>query len=376
MTSLLSFWRAPLARRAFSGIAVLFLAAFVTRAVAGSEVRATLGNPLAPPNEVHAELVNMPMVSRGNVAAPSRTIDFDSLFGRSGKVRARLLDLDEVDSYPLLTERFGDAARSPGVRAVDTGRTDDAPFAFITLLPWGRKLGSYVNNYHMGMWPGERRAMPTNYDNPSGFIEVTPTNVLTKVSAHFALSDFVTHDQDNVWPKYVVLREELLDKLELVLEALQSMGVSTRHVVVLSGFRSPQYNARGAGEGMAQASRHQYGDAADIIIDADHNGRMDDLNYDGHVDFQDTEIIDRAVGMVEHKYPELVGGLGLYHATGPSGPFAHIDVRGTRARWTNSGRRGVYLPGTPRWGMASMTSQPSGRCQAEGAMRVLCVGVR
>lgn len=66
---------------------------------------------------------------------------------------------------------------------------------------------------------------------------------------------------------------------------------------------------------------------------------MDDLNGDGRVDFSDVQVLDRAVGLVEHKHPDLVGGLGLYHETGPSGPFARIDVRGTRARWTNGGRR-------------------------------------
>lgn len=375
MTSLLSIWRAPFTRRTLTGLGALFLAAVATRAVAGNEVRAKLGNPLAPPNAPRAELVNIPVVSRGNVVS-TRALDFDSLFGRSGQLRTRLLDREEVDAYPLLAERFGDSARAPGVRAFDTGRADGSSFAFITLTPWDRKLGSYVNGYHVGLWPGERHAMPSNYNNPAGFIEVTPENVMTKISSHFALRDFVTHDQETVWPKYVVLQEALLDKLELVLGALQSMGVSTRHVVVLSGFRSPQYNARGASEGMAQASRHQYGDAADLIIDADHDGRMDDLNYDGRVDFRDTEIIDRAVGLVEHKYPELVGGLGLYHATGPRGPFAHIDVRGTRARWTNSGRRGPYTPGTSPWDGTSVAAQPSGRCRAEGAMAVLCTGVR
>ena len=368
--------RAPLVRRALSSVVALFVAAIATRAVAGSEVRARLGNPLAPPAAPRAELVNIPVVSRGNVES-EHPFDFDSLFGRSGQLRARLLDVAEVVAYPLLTDRFGDAARVPGIRAMETGRNDGSAFSFITLTPWEKKLGSYVNGYHVGLWPGERRAMPTNYDNPSGFIEVTPSNMFTKVSAHFELRDFVTHDQDQVWPKYVVLREALLDKLELVLGSLQSMGVGTRHVVVLSGFRSPQYNARGAGEGMAQASRHQYGDAADIIIDADRNGRMDDLNYDGRVDFQDTQVIDRAVGLVELKYPELVGGLGLYHATGPSGPFAHIDVRGTRARWTNSGRRGPQPPGSSPWVETPTTAaHSSGKCRAEGAMAVLCVGVR
>jgi hypothetical protein len=46
------------------------------------------------------------------------------------------------------------------------------------------------------------------------------------------------------------------------------------------------------------------------------------------VDFRDTEVILRAVERVERTYPELVGGLGLYAGMGPSGPFAHIDVRG------------------------------------------------
>lgn len=374
MTPPLDFLRAPIFRRAASGIIALTLAAVATRAVAGSEVRARLGNPLAPPPAARAELVNIPVVSRGNVVS-ARALDFDSLVGRSGQLRMRLLEPSEVEDYPFLIERFGDVARAPGVRAVDFGGAGGSAFSFITLTPWGKKLGSYINGYHLGMWPSERRAMPTNYDNPAGFIEVTPANLTTKLSAHFALRDFVTHDQASVWPKYVVLREELLDKLELVLGSLQSMGVATQHVVVLSGFRSPQYNSRGAGEGMAQASRHQFGDGADIIIDADRDGRMDDLNHDGRVDFQDTQVIDRAVGLVERKYPELVGGLGLYQATGPSGPFAHIDVRGTRARWTNAGRRSARHAGAFQRA-ESAPVQASGRCRAEGAMAVLCAGVR
>jgi hypothetical protein len=36
---------------------------------------------------------------------------------------------------------------------------------------------------------------------------------------------------------------------------------------------------------------------------------------------------------VEEKYPELVGGCGVYIATSAHGPFVHIDARGYRARW-------------------------------------------
>jgi hypothetical protein len=137
--------------------------------------------------------------------------------------------------------------------------------------------------------------------------------------------------------------------------------------VVLSGFRTPQYNARVSFEGAAYASRHQYGDAADVIIDANRDGRMDDLNRDGVVDFMDTDVINRAVEKVEREHPVLVGGLGLYHAMGPSGPFAHIDVRGTRARWSNDGTRRAR----PQAASASRAT-PTGTCKAPPEFAHLC----
>jgi hypothetical protein len=65
---------------------------------------------------------------------------------------------------------------------------------------------------------------------------------------------------------------------------------------------------------------------------------MDDLNRDGRVNMADTRVVLAAVERVERKYPDLVGGVGLYHSTGSHGPFAHIDVRGSRARWVNGAR--------------------------------------
>ena len=107
---------------------------------------------------------------------------------------------------------------------------------------------------------------------------------------------------------------------------------------VRSGFRTPAHNLAVRGEGSARDSRHQFGDAADVFIDQEGNGRMSDLNGDHKVNFADVKMILDAVERVEARYPELVGGTGLYAYSGPSGPFAHIDVRGTRARWV----RGVY----------------------------------
>ena len=41
----------------------------------------------------------------------------------------------------------------------------------------------------------------------------------------------------------------------------------------------------------AQDSRHQYGDAADVFVDNDRNGRLDDLNRDGRVDTRDVTVM-------------------------------------------------------------------------------------
>lgn len=331
----------------------------------------------APPPPPRAELVNIPTIHHRS--SSGAVVAGDSLFGRSGALRVRLLLGDETVAYPVLFDRFGERAIEPGVRTLNAFAGDvEFNFSFVTLLPWREKRGRYVKNYHVGLWPAEGRNMPWNYDNPEGFIEVTPENQYTQLSEHFTLYSFVTHDQRDVWPKYVVLREELLDKLELVLQNVAATGARVGHVEVLSGFRHPNYNSLGAVEGnMAQHSRHQFGDAADIIIDDDRNGRMDDLNGDGRVDIADVNVIQRAVEKVELRYPELVGGVGVYSSMGPRGPFAHIDVRGERARWTNAPRRGATQRWRPVWSApAAQTAAAAGRCQAEGAMAVLCAGIR
>jgi hypothetical protein len=282
------------------------------------------------PDDLNALPEPMPSAEAGVDTATWTLPVADSLLGRSHELRFRTLDRAGALALPGFVDALGeDAIRTPEVHR--TALADGERFAYIVMRPFGEKKGAYLNGYRLGYWPAERWLMAKNYLNPPGFVEVWPTNVGVAVSAHFRLGDFVTHDQRDVWPKYVVLREALIDKLELVLADLAAHGIPARHAVILSGFRAPQYNDRT--EHAAQASRHQYGDAADLIIDDDGNGRMDDLNHDGRVDLADTQVILRAVERVERKYPDLVGGLGLYQAMGPSGPFAHIDVRGTQARW-------------------------------------------
>ncbi|MBC7894931.1 MAG: hypothetical protein H7066_05940 [Cytophagaceae bacterium] len=186
------------------------------------------------------------------------------------------------------------------------------------LTPMTAKRGIAINGYRIGFYRGERRG--EFGEAPLGFLEVRATDLTLSVSAHLTLEDFLTHDDQTTWPKYVAMEPRLLDKLELVFEEVsRARGRGSMDVDVHSGFRTPLHNRRvprAAGD-----SRHQYGDAADVAVDA---------NGDGRVTGIDIAIIARAVETVERNHPDLVGGLGTYRG---GSPYAHIDVRGRRARW-------------------------------------------
>ncbi|HEX3070162.1 MAG TPA: hypothetical protein VHX14_16470 [Thermoanaerobaculia bacterium] len=213
-------------------------------------------------------------------------------------------------------------------------------FSVITLVPFSEKRAGHIGTYFLGSWPFENGGKPKTpaYANPSGFIEVTQANADTPISAHFKLRDFLTKDQPNVWPKYLLLNPKLLDKLELTIQELEATGHPVKRFHIMSGFRTPEYNHGGGNtEGRANLSRHMYGDASDTFVDNDGNGVMDDLNHDGRVDVRDAEVVQQAVERVEIKNPSLVGGVGVYSACCGHGPFTHIDVRGYRARWHGTG---------------------------------------
>ncbi len=313
----------------------------------------------------------------GPVAVPADSSELravtDSLAGKSGKLRMRLFSRSRAMSIPILQRLFGErAVTTPGIHPIQDS-TITQPVKLITLLPFSEKFGGKVGDYRLGYWPAEKRgARSAAYENPDGFIEVMPENVDAPVSEHFKLGDFVTHNQSDVWPKYIVLREELLDKLELVLADLKARGVKVDGVRVMSGFRTPEYNAEGVGPrrgGRARDSRHQFGDAADMIIDVNGDGRMDDLNRDGKSNSKDNQVLLDAVNRVESAHPDLIGGFGVYRATRQHGPFVHIDVRGDRARWTGAIPRlsKAKKKGSAKSGGKSVLSRARGKATAKAA---------
>lgn len=195
---------------------------------------------------------------------------------------------------------------------------DDVTLAVLT--PFADKLGGMLHGYRIGRYPLETFGGET----PLGFVEVMPGTARLPVSRHLRLEDFLTHDGQPQWPRYVAVKPQLLDKIELVIDEIARLrGVQDPMRIAISvhsGFRTPAHN--GGVEGAAFNSRHQYGDAADVAIDVDGDGRFTAL---------DAQLVQSAAEQVEEEHPELVGGLGLY--TNVGSPYVHLDVRGRRARW-------------------------------------------
>lgn len=212
--------------------------------------------------------------------------------------------------------------------------------SIVTLVPRTEKRGGRIGTYQLGSWPWESGGTPrsASYAPPDGFIEVTPQNQDFDVSEHFKLRDFLTKDQKNVWPKYLLLQPRLVDKLELTIQELERQGVRVDHVHVMSGFRTPLYNHSGGNTaGRANLSRHMYGDAADVYVDNNRDGQPDDITGDGRVTTSDAERFAQAAELVERQHRSVIGGIGVYSACCGHGPFTHVDVRGFRARWRGTG---------------------------------------
>jgi hypothetical protein len=222
------------------------------------------------------------------------------------------------DLYPIIVRRVQSS--------------DSIVLNVFVMVPYSEMKGEYLNNYRIGDYPTIPLKQLPIYKPPKGFIEVTEENEEAFVSPHFQLREFLCK-QDSDYPKYLVLRERLLLKLELTLEKVNEVGYHCNKFHVMSGYRTPYYNKL---IGDVKYSRHIYGGAADIFIDENpKDGMMDDLNEDGVIDLRDAavlyDIIDSMYG--EKWYDRFIGGLGRYKKTSGHGPFVHVDVRGFHARW-------------------------------------------
>jgi len=197
----------------------------------------------------------------------------------------------------------------------------------IVMVPYDSLKNGDLKGYRVGRYPASN-PFP-NFTRPRGFIEITEDNIDTRVSPRHTLREFVPR-QPGSYPKYLALQEALILKLELLADLVQNKGYRCDRLTVFSGFRTPAYNAR---YGSGTNSAHIYGGAADLYLDADGDGMMDDLNGDGSASSGDAKLLVQFVDELEQLHPELVGGCGWYRRARTRGPFVHTDVRGERTRW-------------------------------------------
>ena len=245
----------------------------------------------------------------------------------------------EVDAREGTIEAVGphqwrfSAPETPGLYPVTlTDPTTDRSIrvqAFV-LTPWNHR-GRKLDGYRMGRYRSAALRGQERYERPEGFIEVTAQNKDVRVSPHFRLEQFLCK-QTPTTPQFALVRTRLLQTLERVLAEVNVRGHTVPTLHVMSGFRTPYYN-RAIGN-TTDYSRHLYGDAADIFVDADGDGWMDDLTGDGQATEADARYLAAIVRQTEAGPRGMFeGGLGTYGPASHRGPFVHVDLRGYRARW-------------------------------------------
>jgi hypothetical protein len=225
------------------------------------------------------------------------------------------------------------APSSPGLyplTVTDTTSGASVRLQVFVLRPWAHDDPT-LDGYRIGRYERRARGGRARYEPPTGFIKVTAENKDVRVAPNFRLEQFLCKQTDEM-PQFALVQTRLLRRLETILAALNDRGHDVPTLHVMSGFRTPYYN-RAIGN-TTEYSRHLYGDAADIFVDVDGDGWMDDLTGDGRATKADARYLARIVRA--HPTPgddQFAGGLGIYGSASHRGPFVHVDLRGYRARW-------------------------------------------
>jgi uncharacterized protein YcbK (DUF882 family) len=227
-----------------------------------------------------------------------------------------------------------EAPLRPGVYSVKVknpaGETM-ADFSAFVMVPSSDVRGGALKGFQIGDYPETPLKGNPIYVAPKAFIEVTKENEDTKVSPSFRIKHFLTK-QKSGYPKYLVLDERLVYLLEAIGAHLDDRGWDADDIHIMSGYRTPYYNKQ---LDDTKYSLHQWGRAADIFLDKDGNGTMDDFNSDKAVSKEDAVALANVLERLA-KTPELssfIGGIGIYGANAAHGPFVHVDTRPWRARW-------------------------------------------
>lgn len=225
-------------------------------------------------------------------------------------------------------EAAGDRLRLT-VRERSSG--DSVVLNTFVLVPARRIRNGRLDGYRLGTFPRPAyRGLP-QYRPPRGYIQLSRNLADVRVSPHFTLGQFPCKRPVG-YPKYLPLGPRMLLKLERMLQELNDDGIRASGFRVMSAYRSPWYNTKLLGR--PRYSRHIYGDAADVFVDEDGDGYMDDLNGDGRITIRDAEVMFRIADRIDRQDGDnpLTGGLWKYRKTRNHPPFVHVDTRGFVAR--------------------------------------------
>lgn len=122
-----------------------------------------------------------------------------------------------------------------------------------------------------------------------------------KITKNFNLQEFDCRDGSQVPQEYMHNVTKLCENLQVLREHIN------KPIIVISGYRSPEYNTKIKG---AKKSQHMLAKAADIVVP-------------GMTSLEVRNIILELIK--EGKMCK--GGVGIYPT------FTHYDVRGYNARW-------------------------------------------
>ena len=272
----------------------------------------------------------------GDLTVPYDTFMVTALPGDTLALRVRYAGAATAQAQGGALEAAGPlrwtwtAPPSPGVSQIAL-EADGRPMVVqaVTLVPFDHSA-DVIEDYAIGDYQDEPMGGDPIYDEPPGFVRVTSDLEDLAVSPHFRLGQFVAK-QETTGPKYLVLSGALLLKLERLLGAVNAAGVPADDLTVMSGFRTPAYNA--AIGNTTVYSRHLYGDAADVFVDTDGDGMMDDVDGDGAVTQADAEWLANLVEGIGTVPGVVEGGIGIYGPASHRGPFVHVDTRGSAVRW-------------------------------------------
>ncbi len=233
--------------------------------------------------------------------------------------------------HEFKNDYFWIAPHNSGIYSIHIENENEKYDVVFLVMKNMQQIENTPNDFIIGNYPTKAYKNLAQYAAPKGMVEVTEENMNTYISQHFQLKDFLVKQQSG-YPKYVIINTKLLYKLELIISKLKEKGYRVDHLHVMSGYRTPYYNAK---IGNGKSSRHIYGDAADIYLDNDRDNAMDDLNNDGKIDIKDARVLAVIVEEIEkeNKYQWLIGGLGVYGGNGNHRGFIHVDTRGFKARW-------------------------------------------